>query len=30
MMPNLLAYVIGVALGTLAERVYFNEQQRTN
>lgn len=28
--PDLLAYVIGIALGTLAERVYLNENQRTN
>ena len=27
--PDLLAYVIGIALGTLAERGYLNENQRT-
>ena len=28
--PDLLAYVIGIALGALAERLYLNENQRTN
>ena len=28
--PDLLAYVIGIALGAFAERVYLNENQRTD
>jgi hypothetical protein len=28
--PDLLAYVVGIGLGALAERVYFNENQKNN
>ena len=28
--PDLLAYVVGIALGALAEHVYLNENQKTN
>ena len=28
--PDLLAYLIGIALGALAERVYLNDNPRTN
>jgi len=28
--PDLVAYIIGIALGALAERVYVNEKQRAN
>ena len=27
--PDLLAYVVGIALGALAERIYLNENQKT-
>ena len=28
--PDLLAYVLGIAVGVLAERVYFNENERVS